>query len=192
MATTIVEKGLSPQENELKYGETWPDERSELDERGRNSRLIRSSQRFKVVFPIGDGHENEKSFELALQTARRFSGTLELIYLAKPFPPSSGLLEYAKVERIMDFEWRFYESLANARLESLGQKAKEAGVRWQGSYSFMGMRDLLKSYSGSGNTLVVINGRRSSKNENINGHWKRVLRFFGLYRPEVKAQILLV
>lgn len=182
---------MARQEHELEYCEGWPDESSEPDKGSRSTRVQRPSQRFRVVFPIGDGRVSEHSFELALQTAQRFSATLDLVYLAKPLVVSFGLPQYAKVERIMDFEWRHYESLTSARLESFGRRADEAGVRWQGTFSLAGMRDVLKSYSGAGDTLVVLNGEKE-KNKNINGRWSRLLRLFGFSRPVVRAQILFI
>src|SRR5579863_9480175 len=138
--TAIIQETLAPEEQEYVFDESQPKEDSkEFDDTG--AKILRTSGRYKVVFPVGDGSVSEQAFQLALQTAKRFSATLVLVYLAKPFVASDdGFLEYAKVEGVKDYEWLHYETLSRARLECFANRADEEGVIWERTFSLGGTR----------------------------------------------------
>jgi hypothetical protein len=67
-------------------------------------------------------------------------------------------VDYAKSERIRDYEKHYYNSLTSEKLGSLGKKAEDAKIKWKGSLYLVSIEDVLKSYNGNVKTIVVLNG----------------------------------
>ncbi len=123
----------------------------------RESPVEEESPEYEIIFPLDDGHVSPKAFEFVIQIARRFSGNLVLVYVTQPSSVPPEFLNYAKSERIRDYEWQYYNSLASGKLGSLGRKAEKAGLKWKGSLYLGAIKDVLKSYGDKENAIVVLN-----------------------------------
>lgn len=120
-------------------------------------------KKYEIIFPVDDTKVSDQAFDFVIQTARKFSSGIILVYVCKHSEVPAGFIEYARCERIIDYEACYYNWLASVRLGALHKKALEADVACR-SRIFMGrMKDVLKSYSKDNDALVILNGSSKSK-----------------------------
>ena len=178
--TTVLEKGLAGEEEirvekggkEASENQILTDEIFSESET-RNLEHQEQSNECEIVFPIDDENVNQKAFDFVIQMARRFSARIVLVHITTSSSFSSEFMEYVRNERIRDYEWRYYNSLASEKLAALATRAEKARVRWRGSIYFRGIQDVLDSYSNNPNALVIMN--KSTKESRAHKLFRRFL-----------------
>ena len=112
-------------EKEISSGKTarreW-NESFEVAQAERNSSRIEGDQigEYRVVFVVYDSKFNHRAFDFAIQTARKFSSPLALVYLAPRGEVPEDYREFALIEGMRDYEWHYYSWLAAEKLGQLG------------------------------------------------------------------------
>ncbi len=76
----------------------------------------------------------------------------------------SGFLEFAKSEGIRDYEWHYYNSLANDKIGSIAKKAQDLGIDWVGHVHLGGIKSAVKHYNKK-KAMLILN--LSNKNGRI-------------------------
>ncbi|MHB1867582.1 MAG: universal stress protein [Nitrososphaerales archaeon] len=115
------------------------------------------SQEYEVIFAVDNSNINQKAFDFAIQTAKNFSAKLVLLYVTKSVKVPSGYMAFANAENVRDYEWYYYNSLANSKLENLGKKAEAATINWCSEIHIGDMTSALDSFVGDKRAIVVFN-----------------------------------
>jgi nucleotide-binding universal stress UspA family protein len=115
------------------------------------------TERFEVILPIDESEIDQKSLDFAIQTARNFSGKLVLLYISERSHIPAGFLEFANAEGIRDYEWHYYNSLANDRLESIVKRAEAEGIEWTGHVHLGGIESAVKHFDHKKKGILVLN-----------------------------------
>ena len=128
----------------------WNDSVSErLDSQGKSNPddIENSVSKFEVILPIDESEVSQETLDFAIQTVRNFSGKLVLMYVTERSKVPSGFLDFAIAEGIRDYEWHYYNSLANDKLGNIAKKAADAGIDWVGHVHLGGIKSAVKHYN---------------------------------------------
>ncbi|MDG6906524.1 MAG: hypothetical protein JRN20_12145 [Nitrososphaerota archaeon] len=111
----------------------------------------------RVVFLINDEELNQETFDLAIDTAKKFAAELVLTYLVENEEVPEGYREYARAEGIPDYAAGYFNFLANSKLGGLGQRAQVEGLEWTTSLYFGNTRKAADFYSEDKRDIVIAN-----------------------------------
>lgn len=128
--------------------------------RDAESRKYSSDQTFEVILPIDESGTDQKSLDFAIQTARNFSAKLVILYITNPSAVPQGFLEFAHAERIRDYEWHYYNSLANEKLANIAKRAEIEGIEWVGHLHLGSVKNAIKHYSREKKRILILNRER--------------------------------
>jgi len=122
-----------------------------------------SVSNFEVILPIDESEVNQKVMDFAIQTTRNFSGKLVLLYVTYRSKVPSGFLEFAKSEGIRDYEWHYYNSLANDRIGSIAKRAQDVGIEWTSHLHLGGIESAVKHYDKRKSILILNLSNKSGR-----------------------------
>jgi hypothetical protein len=122
-----------------------------------------SVSNFEVILPIDESEVNQKVMDFAIQTTRNFSGKLVFLYVTDRSNMPSGFLEFAKSEGIRDYEWHYYNSLANDRIGSLAKRAQDVGIDWTGHLHLGGIKSAVKHHNKRKSILILDLSNKSGR-----------------------------
>ena len=130
-----------------------------------SSRLLRQSQveQYEIVLPVISGGEYQEARDYAIETAKRYSARLVLVYVTPRTSIPDGFLEYAKSEGLGDVSWNYYNLLGEQELAPFKKYAEDHGIEWT-SQVFVGkLKDVLKAFSGNRKAIVILNPSNGKK-----------------------------
>ncbi len=144
-------------------------EESDSDNRtsslNRSDEILRSSNKLKsrtvlgeyeVVLPISGSGNYREALDYAIDTAKRYSARLVLMYVTTRSRIPEGFLEYARSEGLKDIEWNYYNSLAEQELAPFGKYVEAEGIEWT-THVFVGnLKEALKLCSGNRKAIVIL------------------------------------
>jgi nucleotide-binding universal stress UspA family protein len=124
-------------------------------------RATRLESKFEIIIPIDESDIDQKSLEFAIHTARNFSARLVILYITQRSDVPAGFLEFANAEGIRDYQWHYYNSLANDKLENIARKAETEGIEWVGHVHLGSVKAALRHYAHK-KVILVLNHERKS------------------------------
>lgn len=162
MSTILEERSQTEFREEVEIGkiESPADERAD-HEKSNSNRVVDS--KFELILPVDEAGIDQKSLDFAIQTVRNFSGRLVLLYVAERTNIPSGFTEFAHAERIRDYEWHYYNALANDRIGSIAKEAEAAGIEWVGHVHLGGISSAVRHYNRKRGLVMLSQSVRSGK-----------------------------
>lgn len=118
---------------------------------------------YKVILPINASGDYQEALDYAIETTKRYSGRLVLLYVTPETLIPDAFVQFAKNEGVRDLEWNYYNSLGEQKLLELGRYADASGIEWT-SYVHIGkLKDALKAYSGNRKAIVILDPATNKK-----------------------------
>ena len=129
------------------------------DELLRNSDELKSRSvlgGYEIVLPISGSGDYREALDYAIDTARRYSARLVLMYVTSRSRIPEGFLEYARSEGMKDIEWNYNNLLAEQELGPLGKYAEAEGIEWAPHVFVGNLKEALRLYSGNRKAIVIL------------------------------------
>ena len=117
----------------------------------------------EVMFMIDDSRDYHRVLPTALEAARKFSARIVIVYATKKTSVPRGLAEFAKAERLMDYEANYYDSLGAEKIQALGQEIEMAGIPWTSRVYLGSMRKAVDSCELNKKAILVVLGTSRSR-----------------------------
>lgn len=114
-------------------------------------------QDYEVAFVVDERSTNQKAFDFALETAKRFETRILLVYTIPRREVPPDYVEYARVEGIRDYAWHYSKDISNSKVENLARRAEEAGIEWSTRVHFGDTKTAVRSLIGDKRMIVVVN-----------------------------------
>jgi hypothetical protein len=112
---------------------------------------------YEIVFVVDDAKVDIKAFDFALESAQNFSSPMTLVYITRRNEIPDEYVEFANREGVRDYEWQYFNWVAQERFGELQRKAENAGISLSIQTQNGGVKNALENLSREKRTLVVIN-----------------------------------
>lgn len=111
---------------------------------------------YEVILPVSSSGDYREALDYAIDTAKRYSARLVLMYVTPRTRIPDGFYEYARSEGLKYVEWNYYDSLAKQELAPLGKYVEAEGAEWTPQVFVGNLKEALKVYSGNRKAIVIL------------------------------------